>query len=67
MKPCWKELGATEAGATLADLALPELVALVADLGAKVVEMALKEAKFRVEELPQRTKRYQKQYLKENS
>lgn len=66
MKPCWRDAGLTEEGARQAEEILPALIPLVERFGAGMVETALKEAKFRVFELPRRTREYQSRYRREN-
>lgn len=64
MKRCWRDHGLTEEGARRADRIVEAMVALVADAGSEIAQIALYEARFRVEELPTRTKAYQRQYMK---
>lgn len=67
MKPCWLDAGVVnEEGARRADKALPTLIALLENFGTEVIDIALREAKFRVNELPKLTPRYQARYRKEN-
>jgi hypothetical protein len=66
IKPCWNEHGLNEKGAALADDILPLLVWIVRRVGPSVAAIALDEARFRVESLPTRNKKYQKKYLADN-
>jgi hypothetical protein len=66
MKPCWRDRGLTEKGATLAESVLPEVQALVDRVGGEVVRLALEEASFRRYELPSRSAEYRRNYLKDN-
>jgi hypothetical protein len=67
MKPCWWDRGLTEAGAHLADRILEAMMGLMSNAGPAVAETVLLEAKFRLYELPNRTKAFQRKYLKENA
>jgi hypothetical protein len=74
MKPCWKEHGLGERGATAADVVVGELCSVLKDLCVEypsvmaedLAKVAFKEACFRVFELPKRSPAFQKKYLKEN-
>lgn len=82
MKKCWQTLGFTAEGAVLAEQILPTLIQAVhlmnrAEFQARVAgggdsdaryfaERVMAEAKFRVQELPTRSRKYQKQYRLEN-
>ena len=67
MKPCWYDRGLTEKGATRADRILEAMMSLVADASPEIAEVALREAVFRIVELPGRTEAYRWKYLKENA
>lgn len=66
MRPCWRHRGMTEAGAALADKALPAVLALAEQVGSEAVQVALYEAFFRLKDLPERTAEYRTRYLEEN-
>ena len=65
MKPCWRDAGLTEKGATKADAALNAMTKAVQKAG-DVASAVFREAIFRRDELPARSVKYQKQYLKSN-
>lgn len=67
VKPCWFEFGLTKEGAARADRILEAMIVLVENASPEVVEVVLREAKFRVVDLPTRSARFQRKYLKENS
>ena len=67
MKPCWRDHGLTEDGASRADRILEAMVGLVSNAGPVVADVVLREAAFRILELPNRTLAYQRKYLKENT
>lgn len=68
MKPCWYEMGLTEAGAQRADRALEVMTAAVILAGSEDLARAvLREAGFRLFDLPKRTEAFQKRYLTENT
>lgn len=66
MKPCWRDRGMTEVGAVLADSVLADMQAIVERVGFDVAYVVLHEAKFRKEDLPERTDEYRRRYLKAN-
>ena len=66
MKPCWRDYGLTEEGASCADRILEAMLALVENAGPDVSVIALREAVFRIRDLPTRSAAYQRKYLKEN-
>ena len=57
----------TDKGAKLADKALPAVMALVEQFGREVVQVALDEATFRVNELPERHPEYIARYMRDNA
>lgn len=65
MKPCWRNAGLTEEGAAKADAALNAMIEAVQKAG-DVAFVVYVEAMFRKNELPKRTLRYRRQYLKNN-
>ena len=67
MKPCWYLRGLTEEGASRADRIVEAMMGLVANAGPEIAEVALREAVFRIVELPGRTEAYRRKYLKENA
>ena len=68
MKPCWKEKGLTEKGASYADAALNTMLkAVETAFNNQVAKDVFDEACFRLFILPQRTKAYQRKYMKDNS
>lgn len=67
MKPYWRGMGLTEEGAARADRAIPLLVEAVAILGDRdLARLVLREAVFRVFDLPSLTHAYQRQYRTRN-
>jgi hypothetical protein len=67
MKPCWKQAGLTHAGAKIADKVLsPMTVALELAADRRMAELVLREAIFRRFDLPLRSEKYQRDYMKKN-
>jgi len=65
MRRCWWDAGLTEEGALRADAILAPMVKLVERAGGEVARTVLKEAIFRVEELPKRSEAFCGRYFKD--
>jgi hypothetical protein len=63
MRRCWRDAGLTEDGARRADTILAGMVKLVERAGGEVARLVLKEARFRVEQLPKLTPAFQSAYI----
>jgi hypothetical protein len=61
----WQQYGLTEEGAIIADKLMPTMLDLVKDqkgIGKSFLYVVLEEAAFQTQELPSRTKKFQKEY-----
>jgi hypothetical protein len=61
----WQQYGLTEEGAILADKLMPTMLDLIKDqkgIGKDFLYIVLEEAAFQTQELPTRTKKFQKEY-----
>lgn len=65
-RPCWRERGLTAEGGQVADLILPLAIVMTGNTSADIARAVLEEAIFRQHELPNRTAKFRREYLKQN-